>query len=610
MNFQNPIALAWFLPLASIIILLYLLKMKRRDVRVPATFLWPTRTDEVRANSLFQRLKPSWLLFLQLLALALVVLALARPQTKQSGLIGETTVLILDSSASMSATDVKPSRFEEARRLAREAIQGARATDRIALIEAGPTPRVVFPLSSDPAKQLRALDAVEPTDAETNVGEALRLAGALVGTLDGARIVLLSDGVFEPVTNFSRGKAAVVFRTIGEGDDNLAVSAIGTSDGAAGRQLYAGVKNHSTKPNEGTLTLYADGKVLDSIRTGAIGPGTTWGRTISAPAGAKLFEAKLEASDILKSDNYAVSVADPGATLRVLLVTKGNPFLERALALDPRVTLDRTTDVPSTELATGKDADAGSYDVVVFDGVPEKEVRARGVLTLGVPGPTSPVDADGEAKGPTFVSAEADRLVAGVDFRSVFVDRLAKVRPARDAEVVAETSAGPLLVVRRDPKKRQIFLAFEPLQSDFPLQIGFPIFVANALDDLTGGQASDTLAVRAGAPFSLPTTGGGVLQDPDGKRTTLKPVDEVLIVREAKRIGEYALEVGGKTRKVYASLRSDRESNVAPEKTIPLGGGEVKATENPARFADFWRPLALLCLLILAIEWWLYARRS
>src|SRR3954471_20477036 len=108
MSFQDPGALLWLLPLGGTILLLYLLRMRRRDVRVPASFLWPERTDEVRANALIQKLRFSWLLVLQLLALALVIFAVAKPQTKQQGLTGEVTVLVLDASASMGATDARP----------------------------------------------------------------------------------------------------------------------------------------------------------------------------------------------------------------------------------------------------------------------------------------------------------------------------------------------------------------------------------------------------------------------------------------------------------------------------------------------------------------------
>ncbi len=607
MSFQNPAALLWILPLAGVILLLYLLKMKRRDLRVPATFLWPEKVEEIRANALFQKLRPSWLLFLQLLALLILGMAFAKPQTRQSGLAGEVTVFVIDTSASMSATDVKPSRFGEAKRQVMVAVRSAKASDRIAIIEAGPTPRVISPLGSDPGRESSALDALTPTDAEGQVGEAMRLAAALVGGIDGARIVLLSDGDFEKITNFSRGKAAVVFRCIGEMDDNLAISALGTADTPGGRQLFCGVKNTSSKPNGGTLSLYADGKVIDSIKTQTIAPNGQWGRTINAPPGARVFEAKLDAPDFLKSDNSAMAIADPNASLHVLLVTKGDLFLERALALDPRVTLDEAAELPATERSGGG---SGHFDIVVFDGVAEEPVKARGVLTFGAVGQSSPVVGTGLISKPKFISSEKKPLLESVDFESVFVDRQTAVTPKTSGEGLAQTSAGPLVVTSQDTNKKQIYVAFEPLDSDFPLQVGFPIFIANALDYLSGGTAGNTLVVKAGQPFSLPITTDAKLTPPSGEITTLKPTGTALVVRECRQVGAYTLESAGYKRTIFATLRSDRASNIRPEKNIDLGGGVVKATESPARFADFWRPLALLCLLVLVAEWWLFARKS
>jgi Ca-activated chloride channel family protein len=51
MQFQSLGALLWFLPVAGFIILLYLLKVRRREVRVPAKFLFPAITTDVRANN-------------------------------------------------------------------------------------------------------------------------------------------------------------------------------------------------------------------------------------------------------------------------------------------------------------------------------------------------------------------------------------------------------------------------------------------------------------------------------------------------------------------------------------------------------------------------------
>lgn len=601
MNLQNPGALLWMIPLGGIVVVLYLLKMRRKDLRVPATFLWPARTEEVRANALFQRLRFSWLMVLQLVALSLIVFSLARPQTKQQGLAGEATVLVVDAGASMGATDVKASRFDEAKRLAREMIQGMRAGDRLALIVAGPAPKVVFPLGNDPAKQVAALEGIRQSDADVDVGEAMRLASALVGGLDGARIVLLSDGCFERIENFSRGKAAVDYRVIGEKDANLAITALGVSESANGRKLYVGVKNTGVRNLQGTISLYADGKAIDSEQI-SVKSKLQWGKTLNAPPQAKLIEAKLECDDYLKADNYAATLATKGSALRVLLITRGDLFLERALALDPRVTLDRATSLPA-------DAD-GKYDVVVFDGIPERKVAAKGVLTFGSATSVAPIRENGFAEKPTFDSAEDVPLLRGVDFRSVFVDRAQKLEAKGSGKAIAKASSGALVVASEEGPTRHVVVAFEPMLSDFPLQVGFPIFVANALDYLGGEAGSDMLVVRPGVPFSLPTTQSAVLTGPGKESVTINPTGGNLVIREADRVGHYRLKVGAKERDVYVSMRSERRSDIDPSKEVALGGGQVKAVKAPQRFADFWRPLGILCLAVLCAEWALYARKS
>ena len=599
LSFANAGALLLFLPVAGVIVALYLLKMRRRELRVPATFLWPARTEEVRANALFQKLRPSWLLFLQLLAALIVVLCLARPQTRQRGLVGEVTVFVLDSSASMGATDVAPSRFDEAKRLARDGLLSSRPGDRIALVEAGPVPRVVFPLGNDPSRQTAALDAVEGTDAEGDVGEAMRLASAIVNGLDGARIVLLSDGVFDPIRDFSAGKASVVYRKIGRKDGNAALEALGLADTPRGRLLYAGVRNHGPA-REATLTLYADGKPIDSTRLKVRANGST-GRTVSAPTGVRLFEARLDAGDALKADDYAAVAADPSAALRVLVVGGEDPFLQRALALDPRVTLDRAATLPA-------DLGAG-YDVVAFDGVPSRPTKSRGILILGQAGPGAPVEAQGTASKPRVTGAEDDPLLRGVDLDGVYIDAQERVRPLAGAQVLARSSAGPLVVVDRRPPRHTVYLAFSPLQSDFPLQVGFPIFVGNALDLLGGERGDGPLVVRAGKPFSVSVSGREArLTGP--VEAALRPVNGAATVREARRIGRYRIESDGANRTVVATLQSPRESAIAPVGEIALADRPVRSLAAPLRFGDFWRPLGVVLLLVLGVEWWLYARRS
>ncbi len=609
MSFQNPAALWALLPLGAAIVALYLLRMRRRDLRVPATFLWPARTDEVRANSLFQRLRFSWLLVLQLLALAAFAFALARPQLKQEGLIGNVTLLVVDSSASMGAKEGGLTRLEEAKRLAAEAIRSAGAGDRIAVLEAGPQPRVVSALSQDPTRSLDSLRLIRQTDAESDVGEALRLAAALAEQESSARIVLLSDGVFEPIEDFAPGRAEWVYRPIGSTVSNLAIRALGVSRTPSGHQIYCAVAAWGDAPLRGELSLYADGKLFDAFELSPE-PGKEWGRVVPLPAGTQILEAKLKApGDALAADDYAVTLTDPRAALRVLLLTRGNLFLERALALDPRVTLDKAATLP--EAAKPESPGPAVYDVAVFDGVPETAVKARGILTFAAAGPNSPVVVEGTLTRPEAISQEQHPLLLGVSLRGAYFETARKVRAKGPSRTIA-TARGddPLLVVDDTGSQRRVYAAFDLLQSDFPLQVGFPIFVANALDFLGGTQTEGALAIRAGQTLALPADRAATWTAPDGTETALLPEDGLWTVRDTSLIGTYTLRSGETVRPVYAQLRSERESSLRPASELRLGDRTVEGATTPAQFADFWRPLLLLCLGILAAEWWLYMRRS
>src|SRR5580704_17450139 len=117
-QFSTPLGgMAWAV-LAGIpvgIIALYFLKLRRRPVQVPSTLLWRRSLEDLHVNSLFQRLRKNLLLFLQLLAVFLTMLALAGPRFTGTSGQGQRFVLAIDNSASMSATDVRPTRLAAAK---------------------------------------------------------------------------------------------------------------------------------------------------------------------------------------------------------------------------------------------------------------------------------------------------------------------------------------------------------------------------------------------------------------------------------------------------------------------------------------------------------------
>ena len=604
-SFQNGAALFWLIPASAVLLALYLLKMRRKPIRVPATFLWPQQTEEIRANALFQRPRLNLLFWLQLAALTALVICLAGPQLLTRSLTGRVTMIVLDGSASMRATDVSPNRFEEAKKLARQAIDELKPGDRIGVVLAGTQPRVVFPLTDQPQVHRGKLDAAEAEDVSCDMGEALRLAAASLTAYQGARILVLSDGAFRPVEAFSLEKGEVLFRPVGRSARNMGISALGATVSARGKELYCAVRNYGLDASNAELTIEADGKVVDA-RDVRVKGGGTFGTTVLVPASAKLCRATLQVDDALAADNVRVATLGEGSALRVLLVGPGDYFLERALTLDPRVTLERSARVPASERAGG--TGAGTYDLVVFSGSAESPVKARGVLAFGKPSSASPVTGSGQISRPEYLSREDHPAVRDLEFGDVYVEQAAKVTPKSTAKSILDSKAGPLVVAGEAPGQRKLYVSFELTKSDWPLHVSFPIFIGQTLTFLAGEGRLDQAAVAAGNPFTIPLGPGEEFRAPEGVRWSQQ--EGYAIVRGLPRVGSYDLKVGSRKQTYFANLEDPDEPKIEPAAFVQLGGTKVGKTAVPQRPSDLWKWAVLAGLAVLAVEWWVFVRRS
>jgi Ca-activated chloride channel family protein len=603
MNLQVPTHFLWFLPLGGIIVALYLLRMRRQDVRVPATFLWPEHTEEIRANSLFQKLRFNWLMVLQLLVAGFLCFAFSQPQVRQEGLLGETTVIVIDTSASMRATDVSPTRFDAALDLVRAAINTSKPTDRFALIEAGAIPRVAFSLSNDPAKQRDALNRIHATDEEGNMGEALRLASALVSSLDSARILVISDGCFPKVENFTPGKATVIYKSIGTRQENLAITALGSAKTGRGNEIYCGVRNFGLNKAETNVEIYADEKLISTTKV-VMQSLKSAGVSCLAPASAHILHAKIDAKDLLSADNELYASADPNAAISTLLVSKGNPFLERALLLDPRITLDKTETLPNSERGT-----VSKFDLIIFDGVTPEPVSSRAVVSFGPSSEASGATSSPGQDSPKITDITENPLTKGVNFGTTYIEKGFRLKPYEGAKTLVESNQGPI-VVADDGDTKKVAVSFNSLDSDFPLQVGFPIFIANIIDFVAKDASGGDIVTKPGSTFAFRSADDVSISGPNSYQQTVPAKDGQAIWRDIPYAGKYLASINGKKVNVFACLRSDIESNIATKPDLVLGGGKVKAIQTPFRLQDYWRMFVMFCLMLLALEWWVYSRKS
>src|SRR6266436_3220310 len=163
MNLLVPAALA-FSAIIPIILLFYFMRPKRQEHVVGSTLLWKQALQDLQASRPWQRLRITPLLLLQLLAAAVIVLILARPAIFTSSPVSGDTIIILQASASMQATDVSPSRFENARNTIHDFIDSLGPNDRLSLVTMARTPQVLIAESQDRAQLIAALQHARVTN--------------------------------------------------------------------------------------------------------------------------------------------------------------------------------------------------------------------------------------------------------------------------------------------------------------------------------------------------------------------------------------------------------------------------------------------------------------
>src|SRR5436309_4733101 len=164
MSLLTPLALALGITL-PIVVIFYLLKVRRHDEEVSSTFLWNDLIRDLAAHEPLQRLRWNVLLVLQLIGLALITLAIARPFSEQVGQKPVQAVLLVDGSASMQAKDVQPSRFAKAVEAARGTVARLPEDSVATAILVASHPQVLVSATSDRQQVDRALAEAQPSGA-------------------------------------------------------------------------------------------------------------------------------------------------------------------------------------------------------------------------------------------------------------------------------------------------------------------------------------------------------------------------------------------------------------------------------------------------------------
>ncbi len=664
MNFQldSPLGAALWAVAVAVpvgIVLLYFLKLRRRPVEVPSTYLWLRTVEDLHVNSLWQRLRRNLLLFLQLLAAGLVLLALLGISWRGTRLVGERFVLLVDTSASMSAREDGQTRLERARQEALAAIEQM-DPDAVAMIVAFSDQAQVLQSFTDSRPALRAaLQRLRPTARRTRLREALLVASGLAnpGRMASdptdvpvpdplpATLVLLSDGRF-PVPDVPLGNLKPRFLPIGNPQtQNLAITAFQVDRplGQTGSwQAFAQVDNFGSQARRVLVELRRGDVLLDAQEVEVPAEGGTsvvfeLGQMEPGP-----LELRLKIDDALALDNTAWAVINPPQRADVLLVTPGNEPLELALQTSLAGELCNLM-VQKPEYLQTKEyrhaALAGTFDLVIFDRcqVPLDAETKRPLLPLANTwhlGSLPPLPAWSGEGGPPKLRqqpqvidlASEHPLMQLVDFSGVDIVEGFSVPVPSGGHVLLEADTGPLLVVAPREGFLDLVQGFTLIDTDpegqttvttnWPIRTSFPVFILNVLQVLgQAEQMSRAMNLLPGEPALLrinTTAKELAVVAPDGKRFPLRRRSGNLFsFLQTDTPGVYRVVAGEQVVRWFTVNLFDRdESDVRARHEVQIRHQQVagSAVRQPIR-RPLWRWALLVALGVLLVEWAVFARR-
>lgn len=638
MHFLNPSAF-YLLAFIPIVAFLHFLKLRRQRLIVPSVMLWLEAVEDMKANVPFQKLQNSFLLPLQILFLLIVIAGVARPALRQPGALTDQSIVIIDTSTSMLATDSGKSRFDAAKAEALKLINLLDANGNMMIMDTSPPPsNVLQAFTSDKEKLRLAVKNLFVRHGPPSLKAAFDSA-QIYGNLPNTRVFFISDNCQDLPSTAQQMSLHCQDIALGNSIENVGIVRFSVARDAHRSSLYrilVVLQNFAESPRQVQVRLEIEGRWVND-ETVTIGPRETKssvfieedegfdGQTISARL--------VNVSDDLPFDDAAYAILQPPPEWKILLVSdREQPLLTTMLDTNPYVVF--------SQIRTGDYHGTADWDFVIFNRfVPNLPLNGNAIYLNPVAGlPFMPAESNAQSQSVIYQN-QIHPVMRNVSLLGL------NVRESLICEMpiwgipLAETAKSPLiwlgtLVDRSEfshgsKTQKVIVFAFDPFDLEISRFALFDRSIASApilmtqcfewLDAATAPIQPDV--VKAGEPVKIrldhPDTVENVtIQLPDETSIDLEIDDSTFLFTETYQIGVYSLYINARPwRKFAVNLLDAEESDLSlggqPQAAEGVEDGEtatVSQYEMQGVNQELWGFAAIAALLLLVVEWWFYHR--
>lgn len=579
-----------FIGAIPVIIILYLLKPKGKDVEISSNLLWKHIFKNEQSKTFFEKFIHEILMYLQILVMFLLILALMAPFVMTDSLTGGSTVIVIDNSFSMQHLNADgKTRLDEAKAQALDYVAGG---GEITVISASDSVKILISNSQDRNRLRQTINGIEADDTE---GDASDLY-SLLSTIDADHTLILTDGYgCDALSAYAEILKADVIDT-GDAVSNVSLDYVFAGEKDGKQQVSVRFTDYSDAAATMDVSLYdVSGNLIElkSAHTDAGKSGSVLFENV--PAGGDYYRAEISSiqfdkssvsagsvvashdRDSLSQDNAAYALTHESGEINGMLVGGGNTFIERAFFA--------VTGNDMVRAVSDNALEASPSSLVVYDAGMVRVQNTTNSMEF------MPGGAAGTLSHVT-VNVKECELTEGLGDFNIGANEVSYYDVPEWAESFMEVDDKCVGYYGMNNGHREVVVGFDIRESDFALKAEFPVFIAESVSYLSdmGMLAKNTYET--------------------GESMVLNPLPEYVQIEgipmgKLEHAGVFYVTAGLKNEYyVVASPALGRDGKITSEDLIYSG----TQSAAKAKKSLCWILLAI-ALILLIIEWVLYVKK-
>jgi len=597
-----------FIGLIPIIILMYMLKQKAKDQKVASLFLWQEMARNDRANTPWEKLKKNWLMILQIITLLVLILALMSPYFMSGLVSSKETCIIIDTSASMNTMyDEDQTRFDKAKEEALNYVRKLRYGTKVSVVTSDKSATLI---TNKLQNKSDVTDMIKDLQATTYAGDAyegVKMVKSLTTETKGVDTLILTD------TDVDCENLNATVVDVYSPKDNVLIDYVshGYKDGKL--DILVKVTNKSAKEQKRDISIYQEDKLVSNQEVDLEAQSSKIIYFEDVILDGNIYFAQVSGKDALEYDNICYDVLAEENEKSVLLMTKANVYLEKALNLIPGISVTKSEDIDNFSEFSKQE-----FDLYIFDSMVPQTLPSQGSIIIFGSECEQIASTKDYLDDGRIISPNESQTTKYLDGMSFGVSKTYAYNIPEYAHSFLETNGvdqGEKVSVGfigENNGRTYAMLGFDLHNSDLPLYMEFPVLMYNLVNECINSGIISNFVYESGNSVSLNANVNGDLPSivkPSGALIGLS--DFRYSFNNTDELGVYLVsqKINGKEENSHFVVnfpRSESKIDTYPSMLVSEDENVVSEVKGIFNLRNF---IIILALLLLAVEWIASIRR-